>query len=244
MGSDFLIGGDEIRRLRKEKKWNQQQLADAVGVAKTTIVDWEKGRYSPTGANIKKLAQALEVSILCIMGENESSPTGTSILISEKQGTAPIAQTQISTVGEEPAWIPIVEPHVCAGGGNGYCEIDWEPVGKYPIIPADMIGIAWHSGTLRIIRVDGSSMEPRYRDGDMVIFSEESITSGDNIIALWDGRLFLRGYIADKKSGYCRLKALNPDYADILIHPEDERFQPLGKVVGKVGRVEPDTGFW
>lgn len=123
-------------------------------------------------------------------------------------------------------------------------EIDWEPVGRFPFAPADLLGVSWHSGTLRIIRVDGNSMEPRYRDGDMILFSEECVSSGDVIVALWDGRLFLRGYIEDKKNETYRLKALNPDYADIVIDPDDERFLPLGKVVGKVNRIEPDRGFW
>jgi len=48
----------------------------------------------------------------------------------------------------------------------------------------------------------------------------------------------------DKKNETYRLKALNPDYADIVIDPDDERFLPLGKVVGKVNRIEPDRGFW
>lgn len=236
----MVISGEEIKRLRKLKKWNQQQLADAVGVAKTTVVDWEKDRYSPTGGNVKKLANALDVSILYVMGEPISTATEPPVLVSE----ASRALTNIEARIQKPVMIPIVEPHVCAGNGNGYCEIDWTPIGEYPVIPGDLLGIAWRSGTLRIIRVDGNSMEPRYRDGDMIIFSEESVSSGDNIVALWDGRLFLRGYVDDKKAGVYRLKALNPDYTDVVIHPEDERFQSLGKVVGKVGRIEPDMGFW
>ncbi|NCC58054.1 MAG: XRE family transcriptional regulator [Synergistales bacterium] len=51
-----MITGEEIRRLRKEKKWTQQDLANEVGVAKTTVLDWEKNRYSPEGKNVNNLA--------------------------------------------------------------------------------------------------------------------------------------------------------------------------------------------
>ena len=66
-----MITGEEIRRLRKEKKWTQQDLANEVGVAKTTVLDWEKNRYSPEGKNVNNLARALGVSIAYLMGETD-----------------------------------------------------------------------------------------------------------------------------------------------------------------------------
>ena len=66
-----MITGEEIRRLRKEKKWTQQDLANEVGVAKTTVLDWEKNRYSPEGKNVNNLARALNVSIAYLMGETD-----------------------------------------------------------------------------------------------------------------------------------------------------------------------------
>ena len=226
--------GARIKRLRDKVGLTQEGLAKRVEVSKNTVLNWEKDRREPRSSEVEALADALCVPVSELLPTSEAS-----ILV--QPTTRPVCPI---TIGEEPVWIPIVEPHVCAGGGNGYCEIDWEPVGRYPFIPADFMGIAWHSGTLRIIRVDGNSMEPRYRDGDMIIFSEESVESGDTIIALWDGRLFLRGYIEDKRNRSYRLKALNPDYADIVIDIEDERFQSLGKVVAKVNKLEFDRGFW
>lgn len=231
--------GSRVRSRRKELKLNQDELADLVGVVRQTISSWENDAFAPEGKNIELLAASLKTSVAYLMGEtdNPASP-------SEKPNGVSIGREVLPSIGEEPVWIPIVDPHVCAGAGNGYPEINWDPVGRYPLAPADLMGISWYSGTLRIIRVDGNSMEPRYRNGDMILFSEESVVSGDVIVALWDGRLFLRGYVEDKKNGTFRLKALNSDYADIVIDPGDERFQPLGKVLGKVNRIEPDKGFW
>ena len=51
----------EIKRLRVAKGWNQEQLAEAVGVSKKTIERWETG--SPVYAkNVAKLSEALGVS--------------------------------------------------------------------------------------------------------------------------------------------------------------------------------------
>ena len=58
-----MMSGDEIRKLRKAKGWTQQELADKVGVTKTTVLDWEKGRYFPEGKNVIALASALGISV-------------------------------------------------------------------------------------------------------------------------------------------------------------------------------------
>ena len=65
------ISGAQLQALRKKKKMIQQQLADAVGVSKTTIVDWEKGRYFPEGENLTNLAGVFEVSSSYLMGETD-----------------------------------------------------------------------------------------------------------------------------------------------------------------------------
>ena len=72
-----MIDGARIRVLRKEKGLIQQELADLIGVAKTTIVDWEKGRYCPEWRNLLKLAKALEIdaSILLSATDNTSLPS-------------------------------------------------------------------------------------------------------------------------------------------------------------------------
>lgn len=230
---------ERFKVVLKNKEITQQELSALSGVSVRTI-----SRISAEGVisakTAEKIAPYLGVSELYLRARSNTPTTSSAPITSD-----PTTEKEPPlSVGEEPVWIPVVEPHVCAGGGNGYMEIDWEPVGRFPFAPADLLGVSWHSGTLRIIRVDGNSMEPRYRDGDMILFSEECVSSGDVIVALWDGRLFLRGYIEDKKNETYRLKALNPDYADIVIDPDDERFLPLGKVVGKVNRIEPDRGFW
>lgn len=230
---------ERFKVVLKNNEITQQELSALSGVSVRTI-----SRISAEGVisakTAEKIAPYLGVSELYLRARSNTPTTSSAPITSD-----PTTEKEPPlSVGEEPVWIPVVEPHVCAGGGNGYMEIDWEPVGRFPFAPADLLGVSWHSGTLRIIRVDGNSMEPRYRDGDMILFSEECVSSGDVIVALWDGRLFLRGYIEDKKNETYRLKALNPDYADIVIDPDDERFLPLGKVVGKVNRIEPDRGFW
>lgn len=37
------MSGDELKRMRLQQRWSQQQLADALGVHVRTVSDWERG---------------------------------------------------------------------------------------------------------------------------------------------------------------------------------------------------------
>jgi len=212
--------GERIRLLRGER--SQAVIAAKAGIAQGYWSEIERGEKVPKLDVLFKIAKALGYD-LHIFEEDSNDKNS-------------------STIGEEPVWIDIVEPVACAGSGNGYHEISWKPIGQMPLSPVDVMNYSWHSGKMRIIRIEGSSMEPRYREGDRVLFSEGDAVSGDVAIILWDGRLYIRGYIiAPNKE--IHLKAFNKENPEIIIDPEDPRFQLLGKVLGKVG-IEPDRGFW
>ncbi len=53
---------NNILRLRKSLNLTQEQLADEVGVTRSTITQWETGRAQPRMGAIERLASALRVS--------------------------------------------------------------------------------------------------------------------------------------------------------------------------------------
>ncbi len=57
---NFSIG-PQIKLLRKERKWTQQQLAKKLNVSSQVISNWERGYTIPTAKDIKKLATELNV---------------------------------------------------------------------------------------------------------------------------------------------------------------------------------------
>jgi phage repressor protein C with HTH and peptisase S24 domain len=80
------------------------------------------------------------------------------------------------------------------------------------------------------LRIKGNSMEPKYRDGDVLLCEEtDSVEYGELGIFILDGE----GYF--KKYGGDRLISLNPEYADILLKNFDE-IACCGRVVGKLKR--------
>ena len=54
---------EELTRLRVERGWSQQRLADESGVNKATINQIERGRRSPNVETLEKLASALGVGV-------------------------------------------------------------------------------------------------------------------------------------------------------------------------------------
>ena len=80
------------------------------------------------------------------------------------------------------------------------------------------------------LRIKGNSMEPKYRDGDVLLVEEcDSVEYGELGIFILDGD----GYF--KKYGGDRLFSLNPDYEPILLK-NFENIACCGRVVGKLKR--------
>lgn len=55
--------GKRIETLRKSKKVSQEDLAEKVGVSRTTVYKWESGTSVPNYANMQALARALETTV-------------------------------------------------------------------------------------------------------------------------------------------------------------------------------------
>lgn len=55
--------GHRIREARELKHWTQQQLADAVGVSKRTVNNWENDRVSAPRSSIAAIEQVLNIAI-------------------------------------------------------------------------------------------------------------------------------------------------------------------------------------
>ena len=63
--------GEKIYNLRKEKGVSQEELAEAVNVARPTISRWENNTVIPTTENIQKLCAFFGVEINCFLSEEE-----------------------------------------------------------------------------------------------------------------------------------------------------------------------------
>lgn len=60
--------GENIRHLRKEKGWTQAQLAEKLSVSQQMIGQFENSKKPPKIETVEKIAMALEVSMVDLMG--------------------------------------------------------------------------------------------------------------------------------------------------------------------------------
>lgn len=65
--------GDRIREKRKVKRYTLEQLAEEVGVTKSTILKYENGSIAIPSDKIEKLAKSLNVSPAYLMGWTEEN---------------------------------------------------------------------------------------------------------------------------------------------------------------------------
>ena len=54
--------GKNVRRLREEKGWSQEDYADRAGIHRTYVSDIERGRRNPTVTVVERLAKPLDVA--------------------------------------------------------------------------------------------------------------------------------------------------------------------------------------
>lgn len=80
------------------------------------------------------------------------------------------------------------------------------------------------------LRIKGNSMEPKYRDGDILLVEEcDCVEYGELGIFILDGDAYFKKYEGD------RLISLNPDYAPIMLG-NFEDVSCRGRVIGKLKR--------
>lgn len=65
-----------IETLRVSKNMTQEQLAEQLGIARSTVAMWESGEAMPRSDKLPELAKILNCSIDELFGENEAIKNG------------------------------------------------------------------------------------------------------------------------------------------------------------------------
>ena len=60
--SSSMSAGERIKALRRSRGWTQDQLAQATGVSRSAVAQWETGRAG-FGAKARLIAEALDVPV-------------------------------------------------------------------------------------------------------------------------------------------------------------------------------------
>ena len=65
---------NRLEELRKQRAIRQEDLAQALGVSRQTVISLEKGKYNPSLALAFKLARYFGLSIEAIFDDSDESP--------------------------------------------------------------------------------------------------------------------------------------------------------------------------
>ena len=59
--------GENLRELRNEKGYTQQQMADMLNIGRSTYTYYETGKSQPSYQNLKKICEILEIDYNTIL---------------------------------------------------------------------------------------------------------------------------------------------------------------------------------
>lgn len=233
-----------LKERRLELGLTLEEVAQSVGVGKSTVRKWETGSIQNMGRDkILALAKVLRISPMDIIDPDQDIPESLVHDISEiaskltpdrQQNVYDYASTQLAAQTHPQKIVQFKVPKpihytdvtiygtVSAGTGEFQADEDQREVVRYPgRVP----------GHDYALRVNGNSMYPMLED-DQVIFVRRSngsdVHTGQIVIALLNECAFVKKIDLDE--GHVRLISLNPDYKPIEVD-EDDDFQIQGTLV-------------
>ncbi|MCB0841142.1 MAG: LexA family transcriptional regulator [Bacteroidetes bacterium] len=163
---DKLIIGKNLKYLRKLKGLTQQELANHLGIRRSSIGAYEECRATPKYETLEKISDFFQVSIDLLVKEDVSQysedelqnhPGGAVDLEGKALRVLPIT---IDSEGREN--IEFVQQRASAGYLNGFADPEY--IEDLPKFQLPMLG----SGTFRAFEIKGDSMLPM-KSGTVII---------------------------------------------------------------------------
>ena len=201
--------GSTIKKLRLENNMTLEQLGNKVGVGKSTVRKWENGMIANMRRdNTAKIAEVFHVSPSYLMGyDNNVFPVSNGSKV-KKHGIS------IPVLGRVAAGVPIEAIEDI---------IDTEEINEDMAASGDFFGLQIH----------GRSMEPRMKEGDIVIVrQQDDAESGDIVIAMVNGDEATCKKLIKHEQGIS-LVSFNSEFEPMYFTPVDIQEKPV-KIIGRV----------
>lgn len=241
--------GEKLKEYREYKSMTQEQLANKIGVAKSTIAGYEKGNRTPDVKKIKKLADALGITGDDLLETNtikrassmseEAKQLGETYDRLDQWGKRLVwntAQHELARTQDESRFVSMVEEEkpqkvipifLSAPAAGLAAPIVGEDYDDYVLQPEDP------QGALFAVRVSGDSMEPYFPDGSIVFCNKDPMRGGDIGVFSVDGESLIKQYYRDPL-GMVYLFSLNRSRSDadvVLTRDCGRSLVCLGRVI-------------
>lgn len=217
--------GGRLKRARETLGYAQKGIAEAVGSKLRSWQDYEAGKKVPGSQVIAGLAR-LGINANWVL-------TGEGAMLQAERSPQAAPEHMIQEVGEEYALVPLYDVRAAAGHG---AVVEEEQVTDSLAFKRQWIHQELHANPadLYLIYVDGESMEPTLRPGDVILVDRRSAQAvpRDGIYVLrMDGSLLVKRL--QRLPGHqVRVTSDNPAYQPFALSLE----QP-GDDLAIVGRV-------
>ncbi|APU48400.1 LexA family protein [Acinetobacter junii] len=201
--------GIRIRKLRKDKKLTQKDLAKILGISDAAIVHWEKDVNIPKLEHLNILAPTLNTTIDYIMyGKSDTSDKVVDF--------RPITRM-----------LPVLT-YVQCGLMTNVRSISPHEIEKWLPAPPETGKNSFY------LIAQGISNAPEFNDGDFICIDPdvplEYVQTGEMIVVIQDDEATFKALVREHKTIY--LKALNPNFQPNII-PLKENSIYRGKYTGK-----------
>ncbi len=243
--------GQNLKKLRKNAKLTQSQLAAKLGMKQNAYVLWEQKSTNPTLELLEKLADIYDLPIQeliketdnnaekqlidnyrSLTGEQQESVINFTDFLIEQNKTEII---NLKTYRRSSLDYAIVEDEeLSAGFGQSQSNTG----GHYKAYTSETLGR--YDGAAR---VKGESMEPEFPNFSIATFLHTGFGRSGDIYAIAEGdlgeeRLYIK-QVFEEEDGQFRIHSLNPDpqYKDFYLGQEDN-FRIIGPVVDNFEEIE------
>ena len=227
-----------LREIRKSKGMTMKQLGNLVGVTESAIGLWETGKREPNQEMLLKLGEALDCSVLDIMGADtvirihRESPLMQKYNALDKHGKKVVdfvldAEYQRCMKMEEVVEKPRMKiiPLFCAAAGPG------EPPSQDGFEDYE---VDENSPAKFAVKISGDSMEPEFHAGDIVLCRKKKPEIGEIAVIMVDGFIYVKQYIEGINGFY--LRSLNRKRKDCdldVLYSGGQRVEGYGTVIHK-----------
>lgn len=231
---------DRLKESRINAGYTQEQLANKIGVAKSTLSGYESGNRDPSMYTISKMMEILNVDANFLWQDDTDFPMQVSYeeikhiekyRALDQHGQETVSYIlnqetervrQINQAASTPAATRMINYYYrLASAGAGQIIFDMPPTKRIEIPDIPEFKKADYA-----IGVNGNSMEPTYYDGDTLL-----VEMTDHIEQEEIGIFSVNNECFVKKLGKNELISLNPKSKNI---PLNETARCMGKVVGKL----------
>ncbi len=212
---------ENIKFLRKQAGYTQEQLAEKVSIKRSLVGAYEEGRADPRLTNLTRMAEVFGVSLDALITKDCSKLTESGKAAKAIFGNGMPRVLTISVKEDGTEHIDMVPQKAAAGYLNGYSDPEY--IGELPKL--SMPGFSKH-GTFRAFEIAGDSMLPLHSGTIIVgkyVDNPAEIKNGKTYVLLSrdEGVVYKRVFNYAQDRGTLYLVSDNSAYSPYEIPLED-----------------------